>query len=233
MRLDEARNEILTRMGAAPSGPTVDARAFIVDAFIRQTARSLDVEARWSSMERESKVELIEGQAAYEIPEQARAGDLLTVSVETGRVARLLVRGIPVELFIGGPQEPSLRERTGRLERFDVVDRDLVLFPAPSGIEPEVTLRYSAPMPLLVQPDEVLPFDAQLIIAGAWALAAAHFELPNAANAFESYRAQANRVLRLQGVATGVNLARPSPPPDPAVRDVGPNVPWSPDWRPW
>lgn len=183
LTLAEARRSVAVRLNFGPQADaSLDMRA-LLDEFVRRAARELLLEADWVELQVELAYETVPAQHLYDWPD----------NMDLGRIESIFVVDKEGREF---PLEPGLRdyernqwdskgevERAGLPLRYEVVNEDLRIYPAPSDQYPEIHFRgYMTPRPPLKSEDRI-PVDHEALIQKATAIGKKHFSMPDAQQA--------------------------------------------------
>jgi hypothetical protein len=240
----EARTEVLLRLGFAQQGTAVLRNVNLVDAWIRQAMNQLAPEADWSDLYKELQIPLIDGQDTYEFPDETDIGSVDTVWITdtSGRMYQTQ-GGTQWQDFGGeGGQDEQYRIRTGRPQKWQILNREIRLYPAPLvATYPTLTMRYISRLPRLMEDGELLPFDSELIVQQAVVLGKRHYKHADIGQAMGDLARYLDRVKTKQraprtftiGGRKSHFVTRPKEPNTIVSDSVGPDATFTDGWTPW
>lgn len=244
LTLDEARIEVLQRLGFAQQGTAVLRNHNLIDSFIRQSMNQLAHEANWSDLYKELQIPLVDGQGRYEFPDEASIGQIDTIWVlDINNRAYQLAGGTQWQDFSGeGSQDSQYAEVTGEPRKWQIINRELRIYPAPNtDTYTNLNIRYVSRLPRLIEDSEYLPFDSELIVQQAVILGKRHYGMPGVSEAMGDLARYLDRVKTAQRESRVFNVGgskshfvtRAKEPDGMQRKSYGPNSTYSDGWNPW
>ena len=163
--LVELRNSVLVRGGySVSSGQSSDIYP-LVDELLRKSQRELHLEAPWLAQRVRATYDLIADQAVYDTPDDA----LMT---RLGRIAVMNDSGNEFDLTaMHGAQLRNVTKTSGAPYAYEIVDRALRLYPAPTSTWVTLVIEYyQNPANLIAETDRTNVDPEALIQRAAYLL---------------------------------------------------------------
>jgi hypothetical protein len=239
-----AVTDVLERSGFAGQGTSALTAQPRVRAFLRQAAKELVNDAAWTELVGQLRIPLVEGQDRYEFPEESYLGGIiaLTCELENG-VQYPLTGGIRQQDWMPTPDpETTYRVAVGQPDRWRIVDKEIEILPAPTATYINLVCYYRRALGPLTDPDELLPFEAELLIQRATILTMRFYQKPGSSDLerdFTKYKARriaaqsVGRVFNVGGRKSHYVTRDKRVPRGGAYGVTGRNASYGPTWNPW
>ncbi len=168
--LEEARLEVIARMGFPVQGGLSAAMYPFIDSFIRQAQATLYEEVDWVKLWKDEEIELIEQQDAYDWPDDCRYGQENSVFAtdSNGKITKLSP-GLKA-------WEISEDKTPTTPQRYFFKERMLYIYPIPDVTRwKTLTIRYIATASPLREDGDRLSMNSQAVILKSLILAKIHY----------------------------------------------------------
>ena len=224
--LVELRNSVLVRGGYSVSGGQAADAYPLVDELLRRAQRELHLEAPWLAQRVRKTQSLITDQSVYDTPDDA----LMT---RIGRLAVINDAGNEYDLVSGhGADLRNSTKTSGAPVCFEIVDRALRIYPAPTATWVTLVIEYyQNPAQLIAETDRT-NVDPEALIQRATYLLKRHTGLGGDPRMDQAdHMRYLERTSQEQGEVRTFNLGGFVPPTSSGmrIRDHA----WRTDWSPW
>ena len=173
MTLEDARIEVMLRIGMSSVAAHNATIQPLVDSAIRRAHRMYYHEVEWQGSRRRGEFGLIPDQHIYDFPDATEVGQIGEVWAENDDER-------PTRLEAG--TTPHLRERlsrsSGRPQFYEFVDREIHIYPAPDASWETVHYDYQVREPGLTADTERLIVDSELVVMQAVVFMRIHLGQP-------------------------------------------------------
>jgi hypothetical protein len=225
--LVELRNSVLVRGGYSVSGGQAADAYPLVDELLRKAQRELHLEAPWLTQRTRATYSLITDQAVYDTPDDALMSRL-------GRIAVINDSGNEFDLTAyHGAQLRNITKTSGMPYAYEIVDRALRLYPAPTATWVTLVIEYyQNPASLLSETDRT-NVDPEALIQRAAYLLKRHTGLGGDYKAdMADHMRYLQRTSQEQGEIRAISMRGYVPVVYDNLRLRGSRY-WRTDWNPW
>lgn len=242
--VDDAITDVLQRTGFTAQGTATLTAQPRARTYLRQAMRELVNEATWDDLKADVRIPLVEGQDRYEFPEETYVGGIIEVAIEDDTGQHWPIdAGIRRHDRMPTPDADSTyRVATGRPDRWQIVDKEIELLPAPTAQYVNLVVKHKRKLPSLNDGADFLPFEPELLIQRAVVLMKQHYQKPGVSDDDRAFRRYLLQRKRAQGEGRVFNVGgrkshyvgRDKRVPRSGSRDsVGRNSTYAPGWNPW
>ena len=224
--LVELRNSVLVRGGYSVTGGQAADAYPLVDELLRKSQRELHLEAPWLAQRVRETYSLVTDQAVYDTPDDALMSRL-------GRLAVINDSGNEFDLAaMHGASLRNVTKSSGMPVAYEIVDRAIRLYPAPTSTWVTLVIEYYQNPSALIAETDRTNVDPEALIQRAAYLLKRHTGLGGDYKADrDDHMRYLQRTAQEQGEIRAFSMTGFVPPIYYNWRHR--NRPWRTDWNPW
>lgn len=206
LSLAEARRSVAVRLNFGPQADASPDMRALLDEFIRRAARELLLEADWVELDVELAFMTTPAQHVYDWPDNMDLGRVEAIFVVDSEGREHTLEAGLRDYERNQWDSKGEVDRAGLPLRYEVVNEELRIYPAPSDQYPELHFRgYLTPRPPLKNEDRI-PVDHEALLQKATAIGKKHFGMPDAMQADMDVALYLNRLRPTESDGSGFRI---------------------------